>query len=198
MSYDVILTDPPWHYRNSNTGMAHAAKFYDLMSDQEVCDIPVRDFLNDPGVVFCWATCPRLDAAMKALEAWGLHYRGVAFVWVKTCRDGTPIKAQGIRASVVKPITELCLVASTKKTGSPLPLASQSVVQTVFAPRREHSRKPSEVQDRIDILYPGVLKLEMFARERRPGWDAWGDEVDKFQGVVAQPVRGRAPKPPAL
>ena len=53
-------------------------------------------------------------------------------------------------------------------------------MQTVFAPKREHSRKPDEVAERIEALYPNASKLEMFARTTRPGWDAFGNEVGKF------------------
>ena len=88
--------------------------------------------------------------------------------------------AAGVRPSIVKPITELVLGFSNKRTGRPLPLASESVVQTVFAPRREHSRKPDEVAHRIEELYPNATKLEMFARETREGWAAFGNEVGKF------------------
>ena len=59
-------------------------------------------------------------------------------------------------------------------------MSDESVVQTIFAPRREHSRKPDEVAQRIETLYPGATKLEVFARETREGWDAWGNEVGKF------------------
>ena len=31
----------------------------------------------------------------------------------------------------------------------------------------------------IEALYAGPY-AELFARQRRPGWDAWGNEVDKF------------------
>jgi N6-adenosine-specific RNA methylase IME4 len=105
----------------------------------------------------------------------------VAFVWVKTKADGiTPIGAQGVRPTIVKPTTEFVLAASMRAKGRPLPLASESVRQVVLAPKREHSRKPDEVARRIEALYPHARKLEMFARERRPGWDAWGDDVDHF------------------
>ena len=43
--------------------------------------------------------------------------------------------------------------------------------------KQEHSRKPDEVQERIEAMYPNATKLEMFARRRREGWDAWGDEA---------------------
>lgn len=53
------------------------------------------------------------------------------------------------------------------------------VRQLIVAPRREHSRKPDCVHDRIERLVPGPY-CELFARARRLNWDCWGDEVTKF------------------
>jgi N6-adenosine-specific RNA methylase IME4 len=49
----------------------------------------------------------------------------------------------------------------------------------IVEPRREHSRKP-EIYDRVEKLCSGPY-LELFARNRREGWDSWGDEVDRFE-----------------
>lgn len=57
----------------------------------------------------------------------------------------------------------------------------------VISPRREHSRKPDEVFTRIERLARGPY-LEMFSRESRPGWDAWGDQSALFD---AGPVETR-------
>ncbi len=59
-----------------------------------------------------------------------------------------------------------------------MPLASERVAQVVMAQRGEHSVKPPVVMDRIEELYPSARRLEMFARRRRPGWDAWGDQIE--------------------
>lgn len=176
-TYDVILADPPWFYDGQQAKWTAAAKFYTLMSQEEICAIPVADLMNPKSVLFLWATGPKMHHAIEAIEAWGLHYRGVAFVWVKTTKDGKPIRAQGIRPSIVKPLTEFVLCASKIKSGRPLPLASESVVQTVFTSKREHSEKPEEIQDRIEALYPTASKLEMFARRKRKDWDIWGLEA---------------------
>lgn len=181
--YDVALADPPWEYYGSPTKWAAAGKFYTLMTPEEIYSLPVGDLLTPTGALFLWATCPALDVGVKALDAWGLNYRGVAFVWVKTKMDGTPIGAQGVRPSFVKPLTELVLIGSKAKRGRPMKLASEAIAQTVFAPRREHSRKPVEVRERIDALFAGDLKkIELFSRETGPGWDHWGDERGKFNG----------------
>ncbi len=52
------------------------------------------------------------------------------------------------------------------------------VHQVVYAPIREHSRKPDEVRNRIMRLCGDMLRIELFARERVEGWDCWGLEVD--------------------
>jgi N6-adenosine-specific RNA methylase IME4 len=49
-----------------------------------------------------------------------------------------------------------------------------SVIQ---CPRMEHSRKP-DLSEAIEQLYPNVKKIELFARQKRPGWDTWGNEVE--------------------
>ena len=177
MEFDVIVLDPPWDYYGDGEKMGAAGKEYALMPNEGIWELDIRSRLNRPGVVFLWATGPKLDVAMTALYRWNLHYRGVAFVWVKTRKNGVPIKAQGVRPSIVKPITEMVLVGSTSKVGRPLPLADESICQTVFAPKRGHSQKPEEVQDRIERMYPDATKLEMFARRHRPGWSCEGLEL---------------------
>lgn len=184
--YDVILADPPWAYYGQQDKWGAAAKFYATAPDEAIVGLPVPDLLNDRGVLFLWATSPRLDVAMACLAAWKLHFRGIAFVWVKARKDGGPIGAQGVRPSIVKPTAEYVIAASRVAKGRPLPLGDEGVPNVILAPRRAHSQKPEEVRTSIDRLYPDASKLEMFARSERPGWDAWGNEVGKFAGPEAK------------
>jgi N6-adenosine-specific RNA methylase IME4 len=62
--------------------------------------------------------------------------------------------------------------------GKPKRIA-RDVRELVIAPRREHSRKPDEVAAGTERLVAGPY-LELFARETRPGWTSWGNEVTKF------------------
>jgi N6-adenosine-specific RNA methylase IME4 len=178
--FDVILADPPWAYYGQQDKWAAAAKFYPTAPDGVLETLPVPALLAPRGVLFLWATSPRLDAALGLIRAWGLAFRGVAFVWVKTRADGRPVGAQGIRPSIVKPTAEFVLAASRVGRGRPMPLADEGVAQVVMAPRRDHSRKPEAVAERIERLYPHARRLELFARATRPGWQCWGNETGRF------------------
>ena len=183
--YDVILADPPWSYYGQQDKWGAAARFYATAPDEAIVRLPVPELLSDRGVLFLWATSPRLDVAIACLAEWRLHFRGVAFVWVKARKDGGPIGAQGVRPSIVKPTAEYVLAASRVPKGRPLPLADEGVPNVILAPKRAHSQKPEEVRDSIGRLYPTASKLELFARSERPGWDAWGNEVGKLDGPGA-------------
>lgn len=54
---------------------------------------------------------------------------------------------------------------------------SHSVPSVFREPRRKHSQKPECVRKWIEDCFPGTTKLEMFCRDKREGWDTWGNEV---------------------
>jgi N6-adenosine-specific RNA methylase IME4 len=194
-TYDVVYTDPPWRYTGDPNKWGAAEKEYPTMSDAEIAALPIREKLRKRGVLFMWATSPRLDVAFKTIDAWNLYYRGVAFIWAKTRKDGKLIGAQGVRPSIVKPTAELVLAASTErddetaelvlaastvKSGRPISPLDEGVAQMVLAPRGRHSEKPEEVRRRIERLYgPDIRRLEMFARGEAPvePWDRFGDDL---------------------
>jgi N6-adenosine-specific RNA methylase IME4 len=175
---DVVLADPPWSYHGQQDKCGAAAKFYPTMTDAALLALPVRSIMSKNSVLFMWATGPRLDFAMDCIKAWGLTYRGMSFVWVKTKADGiTPIGAQGVRPSIVKPTAELVLAASPIAKGRPRKLHNEAIRNVVMAPRGEHSRKPDMIHESIEAMYPDARKVELFARRPRDGWTAWGNEM---------------------
>jgi N6-adenosine-specific RNA methylase IME4 len=178
--YDIVYLDPPWYYYGSPVKDAAAAKHYPLMTVEQLAQIDVRSILAKSAVVFMWATCPRLDFALKLLEAWGLHYRGVTYVWVKTNSEGGIIAGQGVPPTFTKPTTELLLAATTKPTGRPFPILDLAQSQVVLNRRGVHSEKPAVFRQRIEELCGDRPRIELFARSRAPGWDSWGAEVGKL------------------
>ena len=54
---------------------------------------------------------------------------------------------------------------------------SKSVHQVIVSPVEEHSKKPDEARKRIVELMGDVPRIELFARQKMPGWDVWGNEA---------------------
>jgi site-specific DNA-methyltransferase (adenine-specific) len=179
--YDIVYVDPPWFYYGSAVKDAAAAKHYPLMSPEELSALDVRSILNKRAAVFMWATCPRLNFAIELIAQWGLHYRGVAYVWVKTNRAGKIINGQGVPPTFTKPTTELLLVATTTRTGRPFPIRDLAQAQVMLHPRGEHSEKPAAFRHAIEALCGDRPRIELFSRTCASGWDAWGAEVGKLQ-----------------
>ena len=118
-----------------------------------------------------WATFPMLREALEVIEAWGFTYKTVAFNWVKQNKTGAGL-FWGL-GNWTRSNSEICLLAVK---GKPRRM-SASVHSVIFSPVQQHSRKPAEARDRIVELMGDLPRIELFAREAAPGWDAWGDEA---------------------
>ena len=123
---------------------------------------------------------PLLREALQVMDAWGFEYRTTAFTWAKVNRDGSPYMGLGYWT---RGNAELCLFG---KRGTPKRIA-QDVPQLIIERRREHSRKPDCVHQRIERLVAGPY-LELFGRQSRPGWTVWGNEATKFDRSDELPV----------
>lgn len=177
--YSVILADPPWMYYGDPNKDQAAGKHYALMTQEALAALPIPSITERDAALFLWATGPKLPEAIEVMRAWGFHYRGVAYVWVKTNAAGGIISGQGVRPTFVKPTTEFLLVGSTCRTGRPLPLRTEAQGQVVLAsrPSNKHSAKPDVFRQRIVELLGDVSRIELFARECVEGWDVWGNET---------------------
>ncbi len=179
MKYDIIYLDPPW----PRTPFGTAKTPYRTMSWSELYDFNLGHWLGKPCVVFCWMTGPTHLQEAAVIQHWcqrfGLHEAGIAYVWIKTRKDGQPIGAAGPRPRLVKSLSEFVIAIQTNKSGRAFPLLTESQSQYVFAPkvpRGEHSRKPHIVRKRIVELLGDRPRIELFARSHQPGWDVWGDD----------------------
>ena len=126
-------------------------------------------------ICFLWATFPNISEAVKVMEAWGFQYKTAAFVWIKTYpKSGKPFWGMG---AYTRANAEVCLLGISKGFKAKEQIKSHAVHQIVEAPVGRHSEKPDEVRRRIVELLGDVPRIELFARERAEGWDAWGNEV---------------------
>jgi N6-adenosine-specific RNA methylase IME4 len=166
--YAVLYVDPPWHFEvyNEESGSERAAgNHYPTMELAEICALPVAALAADTSALFLWTTAPHLQEAFQVLAAWGFEYKSNA-VWVKD--------KLGL-SYYVRNRHELLLIATRGNFPCPQPANRPSSV--IEAPRREHSRKPDEAYEMIERMYPDLPRIELFARQARPGWDAWGNEI---------------------
>jgi N6-adenosine-specific RNA methylase IME4 len=192
--YGAILVDPPWRFatwnkatvvqrRASGTNVC-AAVHYSTMSTEDIAELPVAELAANDCCLFLWVSWPMLLDAIQLIAAWGFAYKTCAFDWMKAHTqqidifrdDADPLMGMGYwtRAN-----SEPCLLATR---GKPKRLHAD-VRQGIIAPRRQHSRKPDGIHERIERLVAGPY-VELFARQRRPGWDAWGNETEKFNAVA--------------
>lgn len=176
--YQVIYADPPWRYGQGGLGKSShgiAKQHYQTMTTEELCNLPVEEITGGGACLFLWATFPTLPEALRVMEAWGFTYKGAAFVWIKkNPRSGTNFWGLG---AYTRANAEVCLLGVSKGFKASERVKSHRVHQIVEAPFSGHSRKPPEVRERIVELLGDAPRVELFARERAPGWDAWGDEI---------------------
>ena len=172
--YSIIYADPPWKYgggKNKKTFQGLASVHYETMKTRDICALPVKDIQAKGAVLFLWVTPPQLVEGIKVMEAWGFKYKTVGFTWIKTNRDGSPFFGLGYWT---RSNAEYCLIGVS---GNHPKRTDNTVSQIVMTPKEAHSKKPDVVRERIVQLMGDLPRIELFARQRADGWDAWGNEI---------------------
>ncbi len=203
--YGAVLADPPWEFDTySEKGRGRSpnwiertpalpllgveeevseARHYETMRTEDICALDVGQRESPHCVLYLWATFPMLPDAMRVGQAWGFRYCTTR-IWAKTRKGGFdpsltldqnfPFGTGYVARGNPEPL--LIFTRGQPKFRTPVPRA------LIIAPRREHSRKPDCVRRDIERQVEGPY-LEMFARQRAPGWTSWGNQVDRFQGA---------------
>lgn len=184
MKFDVILSDPPWSYRDDKGKNPKLGGItYPVMTDEDIYNLPVSEIANRDSLLFLWATLPKLPEALKTMESWGFRYTTAPFVWVKLNPLGA-LEQLGkdiiLRGGVYSGLghwtngnIEIVLMG---KRGSPK-RKNKNVKQIIFSPRSRHSAKPTEIYNRIENLTVSTGRIELFARNTRDGWISLGNEI---------------------
>jgi N6-adenosine-specific RNA methylase IME4 len=182
--FGTIYADPAWSFltytKHRTTLHRGVHEHYGVMTQAELMALPVSDMAADDAALFMWVVDSHFDEALALGRAWGFTFKTCAFVWVKTALDGQPRMSMGYWS---RKETEQCWLFTR---GKPRRIG-KGVRQVIMAPRREHSRKPDETYRRIEALVGGPY-IEMFARQRYPGWSQWGNQDGLMEvGRVAPP-----------
>jgi N6-adenosine-specific RNA methylase IME4 len=185
--YSAIYADPPWSFRNwsaKGTGR-NAISHYDCLDFSALAALPIADLAADNCALFLWAIDPLLPRALELLKAWGFEYKTVAFYWIKL-NSAAKHKADFFTGLGywTRANPEQCLLATRGKPAR----QAKDVRRLVVEKRREHSRKPDCVRERIERLVSGPY-IELFARETKSGWDCWGDQAGLFDAGTVETRR---------
>lgn len=183
--FRVLAIDPPWHFKSNskaNPGR-NAQRHYACMSAAELAALPVGDLAADDCAAFLWITGPMLaiGAHLPLFKAWNFKPSGMAFVWVKLYPRATSLFILKSDLTIGGGFTtrKNCEFVVLGKRGRSV-RQNAGVHEVIIEPRRDHSRKPEQFYERVEAYSAGP-RLELFARQRRPGWQSWGNEVDKFR-----------------
>lgn len=176
--YGTILIDPPWRFANRTGKMAPEHKRlrrYPTMSFEEITALPIANHAKAQSHLYMWCPNALLLEGLQIMKAWGFVYK-TNIVWYKVRKDGGP-DGRGV-GFYFRNVTELLLFGTRGKLRTLKPGRTQTNI--IVSRKEEHSKKPEEAYDIIEACSPGPY-LELFARQRRTGWEWWGDQAETYE-----------------
>jgi len=176
MEYKTILADPPWPYKQklgrgkSEGDTTRGGLPYRIMTIDEIGSLPVGEIVDDNSMLFLWTTNSHIREALHIVQEWGFEYKTM-ITWAKEhfglgywFRGQTEHLLFGVKGN------------PRSKMSGPHGTTGKSWSTLITARKSKHSEKPPQFYEMIeDVSEPP--RLELFARDRREGWDAWGDEL---------------------
>lgn len=173
--YDLIYADPPWKQSKGGKKSVRENSSGKPL-DYPVCSLDeIKEHLSlataasgDNSILFLWTIDKYLFEAQEIAESLGykLHAR---MIWDKVT---------GIPAAFTVRYGHEYLLYMYKGKLTPVAKEERGKIHTVFREKvTKHSKKPEIAYEIIERLYPNLRKLEMYARNTRPGWDCFGNEV---------------------
>lgn len=189
--YNVIYADPPWSY-NDKTGRNYehgAAEKYDIMSNEDIANMPLSDITEKDAVCFLWVTVPLLVEGLDTLKSWGFKYK-TKITWRKIMSLGMGYWFRGQCEDLLVGVK-----GKVKPFRQQVPNFHQSeydiINDHVFQSKAgRHSQKPHHFRELIStavkVSFDPPKMLELFARSRTglfpddeyKGWDVYGNEVN--------------------
>ena len=163
--FDLIVIDPAWPYGTGyDSETRRVASPYPEMSIEELKNFKIPAYKDSS--LWLWTTHRFIWEAEKLLEHWGFEYKGI-LTWNKEKLGmGEWLRMQ----------CEFCLLGIKGKPKWNLTNERDIISES----RREHSRKPKAFYTMIEKLSLAKRKIDIFGREKRPGWEIYGNETEKF------------------
>ena len=141
---------------------------YSLMELHQIKELPIKTIAKDKCWIFLWTTQKYIFESKKVLESWGFNYLMMG-VWEKTFGKSAGMPLYGFRWNA-----EFIAIGYNKKPD--LWIKGIRLIPLCFqAENIWHSQKPNKFYKLIEPL--GIDRIDLFARQKREGWDCWGNEV---------------------
>ncbi len=167
--YRTIIIDPPWPIEKISR--AEVRPYQEVKIHYSSVTIEAIKNLKLPMAkechIYLWTTNKFLPIAFEIFKFWNIKYIQT-LVWHKNV-GFTPYNLFMGNAE---------FILFGRKGGLSLLKVGEKLC--FEAKVREHSRKPDEFYDIVRRVSPEP-RIDLFSREKREGFDQWGDEVDKFK-----------------
>jgi len=167
--YKTILIDPPWPLResgrrNRRKGAHGKARLpYPTMEWNQLLGLPVPLLAERGCHLWLWTVNQYLLEAVALMRAWGFTYLAPIH-WIKPSGMGNYFVHR--TQTLLFGYYQTCRFTGLR--------FAPNIIEAAV-PKR-HSEKPEESYRLIEEISVGP-RVELFARRRRPNWDAWGNEV---------------------
>jgi N6-adenosine-specific RNA methylase IME4 len=161
VKYKTILADPPWKY---GKGFGYGSgEYYPLMKLEDIKKLDINNIADENAHLYLWCPNSLVPQALEVMKSWGFEFKTV-ITWVKH---------RSIFGYYFKGQSEQLLFGVKGK----LPPQDRCQVTIIQGKVSNHSKKPEEQYLLIEKVSPQP-RIELFARQKKEGWDVWGNEVE--------------------
>lgn len=174
--YGIIYTDPPWQQKKAGLRKCRPNQGreldYQTVEIEEIFELqkPFFKATDERHNVFMWAIDKFLFLAESEMKKLGyeLHAR---LIWDKT---------NGIAPAFTIRYSHEYLLWFYKRGKMLMPEKDKRGKYTTVMREQatKHSKKPQCAYEMLEDMFPTARKIELFARNTRPGWESWGNEID--------------------
>ena len=179
--YSIFMIDPPWPQKKGglrtvrkNQGNVLVYQTMPLDNIFLLLDKEVFPQGSSNHTVFLWTIDKFLVDADKYMLSRG-YKRHIRLVWNKT---------NGIAPAFTVRFCHEYLVWYYKSPMMKIDSGMRGKYGSIITEKsRQHSRKPDAAYDFVKSIYPNSHRIDVFSRERRDGWDSWGNELDYFDST---------------
>lgn len=190
-NWDVAMIDPPWDKKKGGKRSVRPNQDRELdyatMDTDSIFDLLDRDVFNFAAAthsVFLWTVDQFMQDAERSMEIRG-YKRHARLIWDKQ---------NGVAPAFSVRYTHEYLIWWYRPKFTPVAFDARGRYPTVMVEKsRQHSRKPECAYRMIEHMFPNANKVDVFSRQKRMGWDQYGDQPSHFDddfGLIIPPIQG--------